>query len=135
MPYYTSTEQFYANLRALFACVAASYPRSGEAIAAARMVIRLRTTAPAGEIVINGQQRPVQTTFGANGVRADLDIDLTADTLHRILLGELSLTKALGSGQLKVRGPIWKTLALSELFTVGQRCYPGVLQQAQQTGR
>lgn len=134
MPFYTDTEQFYRNLRALFACVAVNYPRASDAIAAAHLIIRLRTTAPAGEIVINGRQKPVETTFGVNSTRPDLDIQLAADTLHRILLGELSLTKALGAGQLKVHGPIWKTLALGELFTVGQRCYPGIL-QAQKSAR
>ncbi len=133
MPFYADTEQFYSNLRALFACVAAHHPRASDAIAASHLVIRLRTTAPAGEIVINGRQKPVQTTFGPAAARPDLDIQLAADTLHRILLGELSLAKALGTGQLKVQGPIWKTLALSELLTVGQRCYPGIV-QAQQTG-
>ncbi len=134
MPFYADTEQFYSNLRALFACIATSYPRASDAIAAAHLVIRLRTTAPAGEIVINGRQKPVQTSFGVNDARADLDIHLAADTLHHILLGELALSKALAAGQLKVHGPIWKTLALGELFTVGQRCYPGIL-QAQQPAR
>lgn len=127
MPVYADTEQFYSNLRALFACVRANYPHASDAIAAANLVIRLRTTAPAAEIVINGRQKPAQTTFGASGMRPDLDIDLAADTLHRILLGELSLTRAMGAGLLKVRGPIWKTLALSELLTVGQRCYPEIV--------
>lgn len=134
MPFYADTEHFYSNLRALFACIAANHPRASDAITAARLVIRLSTTAPAAEIVINGRQKPVETTFGVNTARPDLDIQLAADTLHRILLGELSLSKALGTGQLRVHGPIWKTLALSELFTVGQRCYPGIL-QAQRAAR
>ncbi len=134
MPFYADTEGLYTHLRALFACIAANHPRASDAIAAARLVIRLRTTAPTGEIIINGRQKPVQTTFGPNAAPPDLDIQLAADTLHRILLGELSLAKALGAGQLKVHGPIWRTMALGELFTVGQRCYPGIL-QAQKTAR
>lgn len=134
MPFYADTAELYARLSALFDCVAASYPRASDAIAAARLIIRLSTEAPEGEIVINGREKPVQMSYGANGLRPDLEISLAADTLHRILMGELSLAKALGAGQLKVRGPIWKTMALSELFAVGQRCYPGIL-QAQMTDR
>lgn len=62
-------------------------------------------------------------------LRPELDVELAADTFHRILLGELSLLKALGSGLLKVKGPIWKTNALGELFQQGKSCYPSILRE------
>ena len=60
---------------------------------------------------------------------------MSADTLHRILLGELQLGKALSGGLLKVKGPILKTLPLSELFHQGQRYYPDVLRELGLTKR
>ncbi len=129
VPFYQDSEQLYASFRALFSCVEASYPRVHDAIRAARLVIRFRLSQPTAEIYIDGRQNPVRATFGPRDVRPDLDIELAADTLHRILLGELTLTKALGSGLMKVRGPIFKTMTLGDLFVTGQRCYPGVLKE------
>jgi putative sterol carrier protein len=69
----------------------------------------------------------VRTTFGENGVKPDLEIDMTSDTFHKILLDEMSLRTALGNGQMKVRGAIWKAMTLGDLFTVSRKCYPDIL--------
>jgi hypothetical protein len=44
------------------------------------------------------------------------------------LLGELSLTKALGQRALQVKGPIFKATALANLFRQSQAIYPQVWQ-------
>jgi hypothetical protein len=64
-----------------------------------------------------------------SALRPQLDVELTADSLHRILLKELSLRKALGSGAMKVRGPVWRTVALEEILHHGQDLYPQVLHE------
>lgn len=127
MPYYSDAESYYANMRTLFACVEEKYGRATESIAKARVNIRLRTTAPAADITIMGRDKPVHTVFGENGLKPDLEIDMSADTFHKILLGELSLKTALGNGQLKVKGPIWKAMSLGDLFTVSRWCYPDII--------
>lgn len=129
MPFFADSEQFYACTRALFARIEGADPGAADAILASRLVICLRTTAPAAELTINGRQHPVQTTFGPSRLRPTLDIELAADTLHRILLGEQSMKKALANGQLKVRGPVWKAMALADLFRRGQALYPQVLSE------
>jgi len=113
----------------LFARIEAEEPGAADAILASRLVIRLRCTAPEAEFTINGRQRPVQTTFGPDSVRPTLDIELAADTLHDILMGQLSLRTALGSGLLRIRGPAMKALALADLFRRGQAVYPEVLRE------
>lgn len=127
MAFYSDTESYYANMRTLFACIRQNYPQATDAIGRSKMNIRMRTTNPAGDIIIHGRETPVRTSYGENGVRPDLDIEMAADTFHSILLGDLSLRTALGSGQMKVKGPIWKALALGELFHVGQKCYPDIV--------
>ena len=52
---------------------------------------------------------------------------MAADSFHQILLGDLSLTTALGNGELKVKGPIWKALSLGDLFQVSRKCYPDII--------
>lgn len=127
MPFYSDSESYYASMRALFACVAQNYPKATESIGKARINIRMRTNGPAGDIIIVGRETPVRTVFGENGVKPDLEIDMSADTFHKILLGDLSLKTALGNGQMKVRGPIWKALSLGDLFYVSRKCYPDII--------
>jgi hypothetical protein len=128
MPYYASTNQFYECTESLFNRIQEEQPDAGDAILASHLVIRLRCAEPDAELTINGRKRPVQTTLGPSRLRPTLDIGLSADTLHYIMLGELSLKTALARGLLTVRGPVWKTRALAELFHRGQALYPDVLQ-------
>ena len=129
MAIFVDSEQLYAATKALFARIAEEDPGAADAILASHLVIRLRSTEPETEITINGRQRPLQTTFGPSQVRPTLDIELPADTLHQIMLGEQSMKKALADGLLKVRGPAWKAMALADLFRQGQTLYPGVLRE------
>lgn len=113
-------------MQALFACVETSYPKATDAIASAKLTVKLKMREPAAEIVIHGKQKPVKTTFGVDGVKADLEIEMTADTFHHVLMGELPMQKALKSGAMKVKGNIFKAMALGDLIVVSQRCYPEI---------
>jgi hypothetical protein len=127
MPFFADTDQLYTCTKVLFAQIEEQDRGAADAILASHLVIRLRCTGPDGEIILNGRQRPVQTTFGPSRLRPTLDIELTADTLHCIMLGEQSMKEALANGKLKVRGPVWKALALADLFHQGQALYPQIL--------
>lgn len=131
MPVYKSTEQLYTYLRILFDRIRALDGAATQKMAASRLLIRLTLDSPAGVVVINGRSQPIQITYGMASTQPDLDIQLPADTLHKILLGELTLKKALGSGQLKVKGQIWKTGALEPIFEQGKLIYPSVFQSSQ----
>jgi hypothetical protein len=126
--FYDDSEQLYNSLSLLFARIEEE-PGAAEAILTSQLVIRLRCTAPDAEVTINGRRRPVQTTFGPSPVRPTLDIKLTADTLHDILMGQRSLRTALGNGLLQVRGPALKAMALADLFRRGQVVYPEILRE------
>jgi hypothetical protein len=129
MAVYADAESLYASLRRLFDQIQVEDPAAADAILASRLVIGLHCTAPSAQLTIDGRRRPVQTTFGPSSLRPTLHIELATGTLHQILLGELSLTAALGSGQLKVRGPVWKAMALADLFRRGQKIYPALLRE------
>jgi hypothetical protein len=129
MAFYADADQFYTCTKTLFTRIEEQEPGAADAILASRLVIRLRCTEPDAELTINGRQRPVQITFGPSRLRPTLDIELPADTLHRIMLGEVSLKKALANGQLKVLGPVWKATVLADLFHRGRALYSEVLHE------
>jgi hypothetical protein len=129
MPFYSNADQLYTCIGTLFDRVLTEIPAVSQGILAARMLIRLRCREPQSEIILNGRQRPIQTSFGATSQRPDLDVELAGDTLHYILLDHLSIRKAMANGELRVRGPIWKTSPLAELLRQGRAFYPQVLRE------
>lgn len=129
MPPYKTTEQLYHCAGALFERIQIQNPKAAQSVSNARLLIQLRCVDPAGEIIINGRQRPLITSFGPISQRPDLLIELSSFTLHQILLGDLLLPKAIGNGSLKVTGPIIKALTLAELFMQGQSIYPTILRE------
>lgn len=129
MPFFADSDQLYAVAGTLLTRVQEEEPEATAGISNSRLVIRLETSEPATEFTLNGRQRPVEITCGPSRLRPTLDIELAADTLHRILLGEQSMKKALANGLLKVQGPVWRVTALADLFHRGQVVYPEVLQE------
>jgi hypothetical protein len=127
MPFYTDPEQFYAVMETLFKRLRGESPNPVEALVASRMVLRFRLSDPPAAITINGRRKPVGITYGNTRVRSDLTADLSADALHRILLGERSLKSALAERELKVRGPVWKTMTMGEILRQMRVHYPQVL--------
>jgi 3-methyladenine DNA glycosylase Mpg len=126
MPVFADSNRLYACMHAFLDRVAQE-PGAGDAILASRLVIRLRCTEPEAECTLDGRRRPLQIVYGPSPLRPTLDIEMAADTLHRILMDELSLKKALAERQLRVEGPAWKVLALADLFYRGQAIYPEML--------
>jgi hypothetical protein len=129
MPIYQNTQQLYTCAQQLFDRIQRDDPEAARPLLASRLVIRLKVAEPTGEIVINGRSRPITTHFGNSPTRPDLDIELAGDTLHQILLGQLAIAKALGSRQLKAKGPVWKAAVLADLFRQGQSIYPEILRE------
>ncbi|MEJ2749010.1 MAG: SCP2 sterol-binding domain-containing protein [Anaerolineae bacterium] len=128
MPFYATADQLYASLQVLFARIEAEQPQAAEMMLRSRLSFRFRCSDPAAVLVIDARQRPLHITYGSyNTIKPDLDVTLSTDTLHAILLGQLTLTKALGSKRLVPAGPIWKTKALAELFQQAKTIYPQVL--------
>ena len=91
-----------------------------------KLIIRLRYTQPEAVVSVNARTMPVSVVYG-EGVRPVLDIKLPADTFHEILLGNTTLTKALGQKKIEVKGPVIKAMALAELFRQGMKIYPDLV--------
>lgn len=130
MAVYASGEQLYETLQILFERMTAVNPSADAALLKSKLRIRLRCVEPEAFVMFDARQRPLQITYGAvENTVVDLDVGAATDALHEILLGELRLTKALGSGQLKPNGPVWKVTALADLFHAAQAIYPAVARE------
>jgi hypothetical protein len=125
MPVFSSSSQLYSLLQQLFNKIKED-PNAVHSVASSRLVIRLMVSSPEAVVTIDGRGNPVKVDYGSSTGRADLEVSLSADSLHQILQSELSLRKALAGGQMKVRGPVWKTFALQEILQRGRALYPEI---------
>ncbi len=129
MPIYQSDAQLYSCLRALFGLIEAQEPAATSALLKASLAITFTCSAPAAYLTIDARKSPVNLSYGSTTVKPTIEVGLTADTLHCLLLGEMRLAKAIGSDLIDLKGPVWKTLSLADVFHHAQRFYPLVLQE------
>jgi hypothetical protein len=129
MAIYRDSDQLYACAEAFFTRLREAYPQAEDAVKKAKTLIRVKCTDPEVEFLINGRRDPVEITYGVGRIRPEVDVEMTSDTLHQLLVGELSLPKAATTRKLKVKGPVWKTFPLAELFERGQEIYPDILRE------
>ncbi len=132
MPFYSNAETLYQILKTTFTRVEKESPDHLDGLhtlMASKLVLRLKCTAPAAEITLNGRERKFHATYGPSPLRADLTIELTSDTLHQIMLDELSIKKAYGSGRIRVQGPVWKLKVLADFIQAARQHYPLVVRR------
>jgi putative sterol carrier protein len=122
---YADAEQVRAVYSEMFDEVAGDDGMDG--LVAQQMVINFRLHDPSISIWVDGRTRPVVTAFEPVGVDATLTADLSADSMHELLLGTLPLGKALLFRKLKVSGSRSGALKLEPLLHACQAVYPGIV--------
>jgi hypothetical protein len=127
MPVYTTDVQLYRCFQTLIGLIEANEPNASDSLLKASLAIRFKCRQPAANITIDARQAPVNIAYGNHNIKPTIDVGLTTDTLHCLLLGDLRLGKAVGNKQLDLNGPVWKTMALADLFHAAQQYYPQVL--------
>lgn len=128
--FYPDSETLYKALKALFARIKKDAPDAYHDMATSRLALRLKLTRPAAEVWFDARQ-PARFTihYGPLDIRPNLELDMVADTLHHLLLNSLTIRKAWSGGLLKVRGPMLRLFALSEVIEAGREFYPEVLKK------
>ena len=91
-----------------------------------QMVINFRLNDPTADIWVDGRSRPVVTTFEPIDVDATLTADLSAGSMHELLLGALPLGRALLFRKLKVSGSKSQAMKLESLVHACQSAYPDI---------
>ena len=133
MAVYKNDQQFYRVMRDVFDYIAA-HPQHTASFTRSNLVIRMRTTEPRAEILLDGRQPPLQVFFGPTPGVANLEIDLPADLLHEIWLGHESTHKAFYTGRIRTSGNLLKAMKLGEVFQEAERIYPAVARKHGITG-
>ncbi len=124
---FADAEQLRAVFSEMFDEVADDEGMDG--LVAQQLVIRFRLRDPSADIWVDGRTRPVATTFEPIGVDATLTAELSADSMHELLLGTLPLGKAMIFRKLKVSGSTSRALTLEPLLHACQAVYPGIVDE------
>lgn len=128
MPFYATSEQLREVAEELFNRVSRT-PGATDDFAHSKMMISVHLNQPDAYIGLNGRTRPVTFTYQPDGVTPDLELQLTADTLHDIWLGKRRLRDAFFGGEIKTKGSIFKAMQLAPLFRQAEALYPAVLKE------
>lgn len=127
MAFYPDAPTLHACLSRLLAHVERDSPERIRALSAARLTVRFHFVAPTTQLYFDGRRHPFHISREESKARADLEAELAADTLHQVLLGQLTMAHAVGNKLIIVRGPVWKVYPLADLFEAGRQVYPQVL--------
>jgi len=126
---YSNGDQFEALFTRMFDQIGTDDPDGMDELVEQQMVIRFRLRKPDVELWVDGRSKPVQTSFGAQQLDATLTADLTANSMHELLLGTLPLGRAILFRKLKVKGSKSKAMKLESLLHAMQEVYPALTEE------
>lgn len=128
MPFYYDSTDFYNVVEIFFTQMRTKTPNPIDSLLKSRITIRIELTDIDASINLNARMKPVEITYGIQPkYRPELNVQLTSETLHNILLKNISLSQAVGTREMKVLGPVWKSFPLKDIFEQGQEVYPKIL--------
>ncbi len=128
MSVFADANAFYTVMRKMVERLAQD-AAAVESFKRAKMTVRFNCTAPQAVMILDGRHNPVQALFGAQAVRSDLDLSLTADLLHDLLLGRKRIRDSFLAGEIKVSGNIFRAMQLAEPLRHVEAVYPQVLRE------
>jgi hypothetical protein len=127
---FQSADHFYAVMQEVFEHVGAN-PANIAAFTRSNLVIRITTSNPDAEILLDGRQPPLEVFYGPRPGKANLEVRMEANLLHAIWLGEESASQAFFNQRVKTKGNFMKAMQLIDLFRECERVYPTVVAKMQ----
>lgn len=128
MAVFDSDQHLYSVLQSVFDRLSAE-PARIEAFTRSNLVIRMRFSDPAAQVLLDGRQPPLEAFYGETPGKANMEFTMPADLLHRIWLGEESASEAFFSGRIQTQGNFMKAMQLLDLFRACEHVYPDVAGQ------
>ena len=114
----TIMDRLMARLRAI--------PGATDDLVSSGLTIRLRCRNPEAIVTIFSEGDTLLIVPGEEERRADLELELEADLLHRVWMDEVRLRDALFRGDIHIVGSPFRVFHLAELFRVAEEVYPEV---------
>ncbi|MBX7235087.1 MAG: SCP2 sterol-binding domain-containing protein [Caldilineales bacterium] len=128
MPFFTTSAQLRDVAEELFQRISRT-PGATDDFARSRMLISVHLSEPDAFIGLNGRTRPVTFSYQPDGATPDLELHLTADTLHDVWMGTRRLRDAFFGGEIRTKGSIFKAMQLAPLFRQAEALYPQLLKE------
>lgn len=129
MPKFADADTLYGVMRDMFAQVTEVNPKAFDEMLKARLTVRFKVNNPTAEITVDGKTRPPKLTYGAYTGRPDIDLDLSGDTLDKLLSHQISATKAVTDGTIKFKGNPLKLKAMLDVIKAANAVYGDVLKK------
>ena len=127
MAKFADADTLYGVMRDMFGQVTELNPKAFDEMLKSRLTVRFKVNNPTGEITVDGKSRPPKITYGAYTGRPDIDLDLSGDTLDKLLSHQISATKAVTDGTIKFKGNPLKLKAMLDVIKASNAVYGGVL--------
>jgi len=124
---FSNAAQLEALFTTMFDQIETDDPDGMDELVDQQMVICFRLRKPDVEVWIDGRSKPVQTSFGTQDSDASLTAEMSADSMHALLMGTLSLAKAVVFRTVKVQGSKSKAMKLESLLHAMQAVYPDLV--------
>ena len=126
---YATADAFEELFTCMFDQIAVDDPDGMDPLVEQQMVICFRLSEPDTELWVDGREKPVLTSFGAQPIDATLTAKLSGDAFHDLLLGTLPLGRALLFRKLKVSGSKTAAMKLESLLHACQAVYPELAEE------
>ena len=95
---------------------------------ASGLVVRVRLEGDDQEILVDGRLQEV--FWDPRPGRADLELHLPADLLHRILMEEASFRKSFMNGDIRSQGNVFRAMPFADLLQAARSIYQDLDTQA-----
>ena len=128
MPVFVDSQQLYDVLTELLREIESMYPSVVRDFKKSKMTVLFRLSDPDLHLVVGSSSDGLEVSGGDGNQRGKLTIEMPADLLDGILMGNQSVKEAISSGNLVVKGPIWKMIYVVRVFQYGKSAYSSIKQ-------
>lgn len=112
---FSDQNELYGVLKSLFKEVE-KQPSLVHDFVHSNLVVRVLVENPEAEILLDGRQPPLGVFFGPSPGEANFQLSVQSDLLHQIWSSQLSMMKALFSGQIQTKGNVIRAQPFLELL-------------------
>ncbi len=128
MPVFTDSQQLYSVLTELLREIESQYPSVIRDFQKSTMTVLFSLSDPDLRLVVGSSRDGLEVSRGDGNQRGKLTVEMPADLLDGILMGNQSVKEAISSGNLVVKGPFWKMIYVVKVFQYGKSVYSSIKQ-------